>query len=719
MGVVYRAEHLLMGRVVAVTVLHRQFTERPAVVERFRREVQAAAGLSHPNVVAALDADRAGDRHFLVMEYVEGTTLDRLVREHGPLPPESACEYARQAALGLQHAHEKGLVHRDVKPANLMLTPEGRVKVLDFGLARLGADAEGGVTAADTVLGSVDFLAPEQADDPRTADTRADIYGLGCTLYFLLTGRPPFAEGGLIRKLKAHALRDPPPLADARPDLDFPRGLERIVRKMLAKDPARRFQTPADVAAALAPLADPARAEGAGPRRARLFWLLLAILVAGTAALGIAAYRAATDHGELEITTNDPFLRVVLERNGKPVRVLNLTSHVKATDRHTQLSGSLTLDTGEYAVRVEEYDPGLDHVRGLVEVQPNQVVVKRGGKSALAIKRGLVLARRYEAPVRLRVLAVSADGRFALGGGWDDARRDPDGSAGVITLWDLDAEHPVGRFVGHGRAVTDLAFTRDGKRFVSCGDGPPRLWDVATRREVRRYAGHGGAVPTARISPDDRFVLTGGDDKTLRLFALETGEEKKVLAGHDRAAAGVEFAPDGRRALSIDPPNTVRLWDLDKGQQIRSWALDHWPSRVAWLGDGRRFLTCGYKQLLLDREHRAVDVPGLTGAPGGKVLMWDVNEDEPIRSYEGHPRAVHDVAVTADERFVISAGADGTVRFWDLNTGEEVLQHRTEFGGFYPLRLADRGRTLLTIGDPHARAACLYRLPLGLWPVDH
>ena len=151
MGVVYRAQHLVMDRVVAVKVIHRQLVEKPASAERFRREVKAAAGLAHPNIVTAFDADQAGDRHFLVMEYVPGITLARLMSEEGSLPPARACDYIRQAALGLQHAHERGLVHRDIKPHNLMLTPEGQIKILDFGLARLGQEP---ADALDPIRGS-------------------------------------------------------------------------------------------------------------------------------------------------------------------------------------------------------------------------------------------------------------------------------------------------------------------------------------------------------------------------------------------------------------------------------------------------------------------------------------------------------------------------------------------------------------------------------------
>jgi serine/threonine protein kinase len=254
MGAVYRAYHRVMERPVALKVISPGLLTRPAVVERFTREIKAAARLSHPNIVAALDAEQAGGVHFLVMEYVEGTDLARLVQQRGPLPVALACEYVRQAALGLQHAHERGLVHRDIKPSNLMLTAGGQVKVLDFGLALLASEtAAGDLTSTGVVMGTADYIAPEQADDPHRADIRADLYSLGCTLYFLLTGQPPFPEGNFMQKVIAHSQSTPRPLTDFRNDL--PPGLEQALGRMMAKGPAQRYQTPGEAARALVPFA--------------------------------------------------------------------------------------------------------------------------------------------------------------------------------------------------------------------------------------------------------------------------------------------------------------------------------------------------------------------------------------------------------------------------------------------------------------------------------
>jgi serine/threonine protein kinase len=261
MGAVYQAEHRVMERLVALKVIRADFTADVAAVDRFHREVRAAAALSHPNIVTAFDAEQIGNVHFLVMEYVEGVNLARHVALSGPLPVDEACSHIRQAALGLHHAYEKGMIHRDIKPHNLMLThtgsapktePYGRVKILDFGLARLaGAPVQNAQTVSGMLLGTVDFMAPEQADDARTVDIRADIYSLGCTLYYLLSGRVLFPDGSLLQKVVAMMEKPPPPLSQYR--IDLPPLLFNVIGRMLAKTPENRYQTPAEVAHVLTP----------------------------------------------------------------------------------------------------------------------------------------------------------------------------------------------------------------------------------------------------------------------------------------------------------------------------------------------------------------------------------------------------------------------------------------------------------------------------------
>src|SRR5438132_6810168 len=253
MGTVFKAEHRLMERVVALKIIRKDLMDRPAALERFPQEVRAAARLLHPNIVTAYDADQAGNVHFLVMEYVEGKSLDRVLGQSGPLPVDQACDWIRQAALGLQHAWEQGMVHRDIKPGNLFLTPAGQIKILDFGLARFANEAASaaGLTPEGSMIGTPDYMAPEQADAAGNADIRADIYSLGCTLYHLLAGEPPFPEGAPLHKLLFHQTRQPRLLTELRGDV--PGELAQVIQRMLAKDPAQRYQTPAEVARELAP----------------------------------------------------------------------------------------------------------------------------------------------------------------------------------------------------------------------------------------------------------------------------------------------------------------------------------------------------------------------------------------------------------------------------------------------------------------------------------
>ena len=249
MSTVYLAEHMLMKRLVAVKVLPQSRVEDSSYLERFRIEARAAAKLDDPNIVRAydIDSDVEGKTHYLVMEYVEGQDLHIVIKENGPLDYEAAADYIAQVASGLSHAHEQGLVHRDIKPANCLLDKNKTVKLLDMGLARLiGDEASLTLDNNENVLGTADYLAPEQALDSHNADLRADIYSLGCTLYYLLTGHPPFPDGSISERLLKHQIEEAPSILQDRPDA--PPSLVNICTRMMAKKPEARYQTADEVA---------------------------------------------------------------------------------------------------------------------------------------------------------------------------------------------------------------------------------------------------------------------------------------------------------------------------------------------------------------------------------------------------------------------------------------------------------------------------------------
>jgi uncharacterized protein (TIGR03067 family) len=401
MGAVFKAEHLIMQRIVALKVINRSLVANPAMVDRFRREAQAAARLSHPNIVHAHDADQAGEAHFLVMEHVNGVSLSRLVADNGPLPIDRACDYIRQAALGLAHAHERGMVHRDIKPQNLMLTTDGQVKILDFGLARFAletapplssacgiADATtmvastgdtppDSLTQVGTVMGTPDYIAPEQARDAHTADIRADIYSLGCTLYDLLAGRPPFPQGTALQKVIGHLERRAQPLRELRPDA--PAELVQIVDTMMAKDPAQRYQTPAEVAEALAPWTRPvARPPARSRRRLRLAFAACGVIAC---IVGVSFVPPVQDFAQnvIATATNKGVIEIVADDMDLEISVVQARERVVITEKvYKGTRRTFLIPARDGDVDVLEIRRGGGGVRSTTPFQ-----LRRGGRVVL------------------------------------------------------------------------------------------------------------------------------------------------------------------------------------------------------------------------------------------------------------------------------------------------------------------------------------------------
>ncbi len=396
MGLVFKALHRSMNRVVALKLLPAAMMSAHDTVKRFQREVQAAASLSHPNIVAAYDADESAEIAYLVLEYVEGANLFRLVKEQGPLPVARACNYVRQAATGLAYLHSRGIIHRDVKPANLILANDGTVKLLDMGLVRFASsedlssvETDQELTQAGIVIGTVAYMSPEQALDTRSADQRSDIYSLGCTLFFLLTGRSLYHEETGMKTLLAHREQAVPSIRVFCEEA--PVSLDAVFRTMVAKRPADRLQSMTEVVAALdacvpglatnspaaiaprsVPRANLTRASLArrwprwrsSPLRIGLAIALLASLAGGTYLAGVLI-RIKTKQGTTEIHVDDPDAEVTVTHAGTQ------SANSQSLSNGRKRTATFKAETKSAAYPVPREDREL--ARRLAEIQKLQV----------------------------------------------------------------------------------------------------------------------------------------------------------------------------------------------------------------------------------------------------------------------------------------------------------------------------------------------------------
>ncbi len=410
MGAVYKALHEPMDRIVAIKVLLKSAVDSPDKVKRFQREVKAAAQLDHPNIVTAFDAHEANGVHFLVMAFVDGSDLDAVVRQGGPLSAAKAVDCIAQAARGLEHAHRLGIIHRDIKPANLLLAMDGTVKILDMGLARISSPetspddrASQELTQAGTVMGTIAYLAPEQAVDTRTADLRSDIYSLGCTLHFLLTGRPPYVKDTMVKTILAHREDPLPSLCSGTA---IPVELDSVFQKMVAKRPEDRFQNATDLLAALEILDLPATAElpTAPPEpqadTVTFFDTSREVSPSGSlgSGLGVPLEETLTGSAHIETVLVQPSERVS-SRRGAGTKILGALLAAAAL-----LFSVIYLTTPYGKVRIEIVgeDPGVVVSLDGDEIRIGQPTSVRPGEYLLAIRLGdQQLTVGEELPVRV------------------------------------------------------------------------------------------------------------------------------------------------------------------------------------------------------------------------------------------------------------------------------------------------------------------------------
>jgi serine/threonine-protein kinase len=698
MGQVYKALDQRLNRPVALKVIRpERLTQNPEVIRRFHREARAAAQLHHANIVIIFDFDQANDIYFIAMEYVEGIDLSRLVKEIGPLPVASACHFIHQAALGLQHAHAQKMVHRDIKPSNLLvalprtakssgvfshgpispgsapaegpslaslwLSPTAVVKILDMGLARLTETKEtdpsfSSLTHEGSVIGTPDYIAPEQARNSHLADIRSDLYSLGATFYYLLTGQPPFPEGSAVEKLLMHQLDDPRPLEELRPDV--PTAVIMVLRKLMAKAPLHRYQEPADLAEALKMIGQVGNSSGIvrpvpdGGGKTGATAIVDVIPLAKPAPAG--------QSGPSLVSPQSPTLIQPAPGTKTPSPV---SPYVAPLDAGGRYGGGPSSGVAAPAKPTDIESPKLlEKFKGhrgwvmAVTFSSDRHKLASGGVDGTVRIRNFSKTRRKELVLphqgAIHSVAFAPDSKtLAAGSGALD---------GSVFLWNLSGAEPEPKAIlrGHSAPVETLTYSADGRMFASAGtDRIVRVWDLTAKGAEERAAlkGHTDTIKTLAFSPDGRMLASAGQDETVRLWSVGRiwTEELAILRAPVGHVLSVAFSPDGQTLASGSLDQVVRLWDLGGRQSAdRSVIkLQEHPGVV--------------RLVLFTPDAKSLVSVG----SGGQAIQWDIASGSKIRKWMmASSPMVCSVALTIDGRYLAAGSSDGSVTVYRLATRE-------------------------------------------------
>ncbi|MCA9119649.1 MAG: protein kinase [Planctomycetaceae bacterium] len=676
MGTVYKALHLQLEKIVALKVLPSERMKDGQAVNRFRREMKAVGRLSHRNIVGAHDAGEHEGTHYLVMEYVDGVDLSELVHRVGPLPIADACELLRQAAIGLQHAFEHGLVHRDIKPSNLMVTQQGQLKILDLGLARLHNGHHGELTSAGQMMGTIDYMAPEQTGDSHEVDIRADIYGLGATLFKLLCNRAPYANERLdtmIKKLNALATQPVPSIREHRDEVS--EELAAIVKKMLAKDADERFASPEQVAEALEPFA-----EGCD----------LPALVAS-----FEQHRTANDEpakpsiGSTQQYLTSPMTDTTSTQadQADPKRFEPTVSYEPAREvRATDEMGA----TGSTSALLSGGQPGTALAEPVARKRTTKFLATLAGMAALIVALTVIAIQTDKGTIKVVShdpdIEVTVKRNGEVVDGFEVRQRDgatsyfsgeyeieikggkPDGvsitneqfklTRGKDVLVEITRVQQVAS-APSGRLGRDPAYARwqpGPEENVLPGLIPRpakfegiKRWQIATRYPR-------STLNCVDVSPDGKLAAVGDNSGMVRLYNAETLELVRILSGHTHIVSDVAWSPDGSRLASCGYDSTVRIWNTE-GQTLsimkssRMWR-ECW--RVDWHPDGHRIAV----------------------SHGDGLIIWNAETgNEALALDHGNTDDIRDLDWSADGHRLATIAFDGVLRIWNAD-GTKLFENK-------------------------------------------
>ncbi len=689
MGVVYRAQQKSLPRTVALKMILARHSLSDQDVQRFRAEAAAVAQLGHPNIVPLYEFGQVDGEHYFTMEYIEGRSLAELVQEH-PLPPPQAAAYVADVARGIDYAHQRQIFHRDLKPSNILIDGHGKARITDFGLAK-SERIDPIISQTGAIIGTPSYMPPEQASgEGKNVTAASDVYGIGATLYHLLTGRPPFQAATALETVLQVLDRDPLPARRVNPAV--PPDLDAICWKCLQKDVNKRYATAAELAddleAFLAGRPVSARAPSLGEKlwkwsRRRPAWAaglaaaaaLLAAIIVGTIAARELQLRGVAER-EREVAERETLRAAAAEQLSRRFLYfaqMNL-ANAALEESHVQRAVSLL-----EPYRVDAAQPDL------LRVAPSDL-------------RGFEWYHLWDRSHSDRFTFRHEDAVLALALSPDGTEMAAACSDGTVKLWNLATRTFRLSIDAHAGGALAAAISPDAQRLVTGGrDGLVKIWDFDTGELLESLEGHTQQVTAIAFHPDGILFATASYDRSIKVWRLADGQEVATLTGHQDRVTCLAFHPAGDLLASGAIDQTVKLWRLDSFQLLRETANGSGPIlAVAFSLDGRRLATGSFDgtarlwdveslDLVTESAHYGGNIMGIEFAPDGESLLiggtdqacrlLDSNTFGEIAAYSGHTRAIRTVRFLPGGDQFLSAGTDGAVKLWEIRDRVPLQGH--------------------------------------------
>jgi WD40 repeat protein len=728
MGIVYRARQMQINRLVAVKVMAAGVFAAPDFVARFRTEAEAVASLDHPNIVPIYEVGDVEGQPFFSMRFIEGGSLaQRIAYRESPMPHREAAGLLAKLSHAVHYAHQRGILHRDIKPGNILLDAEGEPHLTDFGLARL-VEKDSTLTRTLAMLGTPSYMSPEQArGEARELTTGVDVYGLGAVFYELLTGQPPFAGGTTIETVRQVLEKDPRRPSVVRPGLD--RDLETICLKCLEKDPGRRYHSAEALAADLERwqrqepiLARPQsglyvlgklvrRNKGGTAALGGVLMLLVAGLVFGWWQAGVQRKLRETAESN-ERTAREAQARAALQQKKAEAERQRADEQLTRAEwliySSKLMMAQTDFETANGALALHYLSECPEKLRGW---EWRYLWNRINGRLTLTH------AQRIEA------VAFSADGRRIVTGSYDKTAKVWDATTGVELL----------TIKGHKGHISCVAFSPDNQRIVTgasmlatgISPGEAKVWDAATGQQIFDLKGHNYSVWSVAFSPDGRRIVTAAGERLYtageaKVWDAATGQELLTLPCHEYVDC-VAFSPDGQRIVTGDYRSEVKVWDAATGKALLSLkGHSQMISSVAFSPDGTRIVSSGWdktakvwdtatgREITTFQGHANVVASAafspdgtriVTGSWDKTIKIWDAQTAQEIFTLKGHNDYVRAVAFSPDGRRVVTGSEDRTARIWDAEGGQEIPTLKGHRANVSSIAFSADGQRVVTGGQ--------------------